>query len=237
MENLRRGAPARVRMASCALVTALLCMAHANGQVSPIPGLAADFAVPVASVQDIRRAGTLIQQYDFSCGSAAVATLLTHHYGQAVTEREVFERMYARGDQKKIQKEGFSLLDMKQYLASRGFEADGFRQPLDKLKEERLPAIALIVDSGYHHFVVIKGLDAERVLVGDPAKGTRSIPRASFEASWPSRLLFVVHNRRELARFDLAADWRAAPRAPTSDSALLRESLMQSLPKHGPGQF
>ena len=91
---------------------------------------AGDLQVPVTSIRQARWAGTLLQQYDFSCGSAAVATLLTHHYGYPISEQAVFEEMYAGGDQPRIQKEGFSLLDMKRVLAAHGFDADGFEQPL-----------------------------------------------------------------------------------------------------------
>ena len=52
--------------------------------------------------------------------------------GRAVGEQEVLREMYAHGDQQKIQKEGFSMLDMKRYLQGLGYEADGFQQPLDK---------------------------------------------------------------------------------------------------------
>ncbi len=221
---------------SLALMPALwagLCAA----QVAHLPNMGGgDYAIPVVSVRQARLMGTLLQQYDFSCGSAAVATLLTHHYGMPITEREVFEHMYATGQQDKIRREGFSLLDMKRFLLSRGFEADGFEQPLDKLAEERVPAIALITENGYHHFVVIKGLANGRVLVGDPASGTRVMPRSTFEANWKNRLLFVVYNRMDKARFNQAADWRAAPPAPRG-SAQVRDSLAHTRPKHGPGQI
>ncbi len=196
-----------------------------------------DYAIPVTSMQQARRTGTLIQQYDFSCGSAAIATLLTHHYGLPVTEQAVFEQMYLHGDQQKIRREGFSLLDMKRYLAGHGLQADGFEQPLDKLAEARVPAIALIVENGYHHFVVVKGLRDDRVLVGDPAQGTRAMPRALFEGLWKNRLLFVVHNRMDIARFNLAADWRVVPRGPLA-AGLAGDGLAHiALPKFGPGDF
>lgn len=194
-------------------------------------------SLPITSLRDGRVATTLIQQYDFSCGSAALATLLTHHYDLPVTEQQVFEYMFATGDQAKIQQEGFSLLDMKRYLAQWGLEGDGFEQDLDKLGEAKTPAIVLINENGYQHFVVIKGLQHDRVLLGDPAKGTRAMTRAQFEAMWPSRLLFVIHNRIGYGKFNLAQDWRAAPRSPLALGAQ-RDSLMGiSLPKHGVGDF
>src|SRR5215470_19450925 len=56
------------------------------------------------------------QRYDFSCGSAALATLLTFHYGRAVSEEQVFDAMWSVGDKANIRAKGFSLLDMKLYL-------------------------------------------------------------------------------------------------------------------------
>jgi predicted double-glycine peptidase len=202
-----------------------------------LPALVSDFAVPVTSWRQTRLAGTLLQQYDFSCGSAAVATLLTHHYGLPATESAVFERMYAQGDQDKIRREGFSMLDLKRALATYGLQADGFEQPLEKLQQAGLPAIVLITENGYQHFVVIKGLSGERVLIGDPAKGTRAMSRRAFDEVWRHRLLLVVHNRLETARFNLAADWAAVPMSPLA-SVVSRESLTGvTLPKHGPGDF
>ena len=196
-----------------------------------------DVVMPVTSIRQSRLADTVLQQYDFSCGSAAVATLLTHHYGLAVSESTVFESMFRQGDQQKIQREGFSLLDMKNFLKSQGFEADGFEQPLEKLLEARVPAIVLVNENGYRHFVVVKGLRDGRVLVGDPANGMRAMPRAGFDAIWQGRLLFVIHNRMEQARFNLAADWRAAPRAPLA-AGVNRDGLAGvTMPARGPGDF
>ena len=53
----------------------------------------------VRSLQEAKFAATIRQQYDFSCGSAALATLLTHHYQFPVSEDAVFDAMFAGGDQ------------------------------------------------------------------------------------------------------------------------------------------
>jgi predicted double-glycine peptidase len=194
------------------------------------------FATRVVSVKEARFTTTVRQQYDFSCGSAAVATLLTHHYGIPVTEREVFAQMFERGDQAKIRKQGFSMLDMKRYLESRGLHADGFEQPLERLEQEGLPAIVLLSERGYKHFVVVKGIARGRVLVGDPAMGTRAISFDRFSHLWVNQLLFVVHNRREEARFNLAGDWHVAPGAPLFQ-AIDRDRLLESLPVRRAGAF
>ncbi|TFW13853.1 C39 family peptidase [Duganella callida] len=195
------------------------------------------YTLPVTSLKEARFLSTVHQQYDYSCGSAALATLLSYHYDRPVSEQQVFADMYAQGDQPKIRREGFSLLDMKRYLARQGFVADGYYQPLDKLAEAAFPAIVRLSDNGYMHFVVIKGLDADRVLIGDPASGTRAMRRAAFEAAWPDRLLFVIHNWPGRPAFNVPADWRLAPRAALSE-AINRASLTDiTLPKNGSGNF
>lgn len=222
------------------IILALLAAAATSvaAQQAYMPSMGGgDYTLPLTSMKQQRTRTTLIQKYDFSCGSAAIATLLTHHYGYPVTEEAVFQGMYSTGDQAKIHREGFSLLDMKRFLAANGFDADGFQLPLDKLNEARVPAIVLINESGYHHFVVVKGVQAERVLLGDPARGTRTMSRKDFEAKWQNNLLFVVHNQMDRAKFNVAAEWKVTPRAPLGEG-IGRGSMMDyTLPKMGPGDF
>ncbi|MGH9962149.1 MAG: C39 family peptidase, partial [Pyrinomonadaceae bacterium] len=153
-----------------------------------------------------------------------------------VTEQHIFKAMYERGDQQNIRREGFSMFDMKSYLEANDFEANGYRAPLEKLSKVGVPAITLIQDNGYNHFVVVKGLRNGDVLVGDPSVGTRAIPRDKFDAMWRNRILFVVTNR-EKALFNIALDWRAQKKAPL-DLGISRDSLVNgTLLRRGPNDF
>jgi hypothetical protein len=229
--------PLAIRTAACLLALA--------GGVACVPAMAMDLATPnggrfalhVTSLKEARYATTVPQRFDFSCGSAATATLLTHQYGTPVSEEEVFAHMYRAGDQARIRIEGFSLLDMRGFLESRGFTADGFELPLDELAKEGLPAIVLLNDRGYRHFVVIKGIENGRILIGDPARGTRAMTRARFEALWDNEVLFVVHNQRGRARFNHPEDWRTAPPAPLRDGVGRRGLYEVVVPKYGPGDI
>jgi predicted double-glycine peptidase len=191
--------------------------------------------VPVKSMRllmlEMRYRSTIPQQYDYSCGAAAISTLLTFHYGRPVVERDIVAYMYARGDQPKILKEGFSLLDMKNFLELLGYSADGFEiEPgqLDQLIAENVPFIALIRDNGYNHFVVVKGANATHLLIGDSAKGGRIVRRAEFEAMWDSRIAFLIHSHQNGVRFNVPSDWNIALRAALGEP-LHRDSLANSL--------
>ena len=196
----------------------------------------ASYSAPVVSMKEQRFQNTLHQQYDFSCGSAALATLLTHHYNFRVSEQDVFREMFVSGDQAKIRKEGFSLLDMKSYLVAHGFDADGYVAELDKLSTAKVPAIVLIKENGYFHFVVVKGLRDGRVLIGDPSTGTRVISRNRFNEIWANNILFVVKNKLEVARFNADRDWQAAPASPIA-AGHHRGTADYNLPKRGPADF
>lgn len=194
--------------------------------------------IPITSLHEARYRSTIKQERDYSCGSATVATLLTYHYQFPVSEHDVFSFMYRNGDQQQIKRAGFSLLDMKYYLEAKGFQADGFRLPLDELAKIGVPAITLINDNGYNHFVVIKGVAARYVLLGDPARGTRAMARSHFEKIW-NGLAFVIRNKRNVgaAHFNRAEEWHVAGRAPLA-TVLPRQgiaSLLLSLP--GPYEF
>lgn len=181
-----------------------------------IPGFSGSVEVAVESFQARRFSSVFRQQYDFSCGSAAIASLLTFHYQFEVSEEDVFSGMFAIADPEKVRREGFSMLDMKRYLALEGYQADGFRLPLEGLRKEvRLPVIALVTLGGYRHFVIIKGISPSDVLVGDPARGMKVYPRSEFEQHWDGTA-FVIRSHLQQGRNSFIADgsWPSVATAP-----------------------
>ena len=167
------------------------------------------------SFQEKKYEATLAQQYDFSCGSAALATLLTYNYDIPVSEQEVFKNMFDNGDKKIIAKSGFSLLDLKNYLTRRGLESNGYRAPLEKLAAVRVPAIVLVNVRGYSHFVVLEGIRDGWVLLSDPANGMRTEPVGEFEKQWTGIFFLIVTNADQAQkRFNQGDRWAAAPLPP-----------------------
>ena len=208
-----------------AIITATLILGTQAAVAGPvtIANPFGSFQVKAESLNELRWENVVRQQYDFSCGSAAVATLLTYHYEQPTSEVAVFESMIQRGDAEKIRTYGFSMLDMKQYLDSKGLNSDGFRVKLDDFIGIGLPAITLINTGGYKHFVVIKGMDDGNVLVGDPAVGTVVVPKEHFETLWTGSVLGAREDML-LAKqyFNNDRDWRVRPESP------LRQGMQRS---------
>lgn len=196
------------------------CTASAGSVWLPGAGFGGVSVPSIQSLKERQFSRTIRQQYDFSCGSAAVATLLTYQYHDPVSEQAVFQAMWKNGNQAKIRRLGFSLLDIKHYLDSHGYVSNGYKVPLSKLRQTRVPAIVLINDHGYNHFVVIKGLRDGRVLVGDPSRGARSVPLGRFRKLMSNPIVFVITSDRDRAVFNGRADWATRPLAPLGLAAM-----------------
>ncbi|MGE3303036.1 MAG: C39 family peptidase [Hyphomonadaceae bacterium] len=231
--NRRR--PRRLGLGGGLLVlAAAICAPLAAGQTMRVSDvMSGSYSGSVMSWRDIPFRTVIRQQFDYSCGSAALATLLRFQYGVHVGESEIFQAMYAAGDQARIREVGFSMLDMKRYLEAQGYAADGLRLNLDRIAAFGQPVIALVSHDNYRHFVVIKGVDGGRVLVGDPTFGLRVFARADFEAIWNGVVLAIRRGPDGAASapiFNLDSDWRPWPQAPMdmaegprSPADLLRE--------------
>jgi predicted double-glycine peptidase len=113
---------------------------------------------------------------------------------------------------------GFSLFDMKQYLERNGFRADGFRMTLDDIEKNRIPAITLLTVGTYKHFVVIKGAQNGRILVGDPALGLKTYGRRDFEKMW-NGIVFLIRDAMpaDKVAFNRTEEWTPWARAPSSE--------------------
>lgn len=222
---------ARMRKLAAAGLLSLPCLLGPTiGQASDLEhGMAGSFNLPVASMKERLSETVTMQQYDFSCGAAVVSTVLTHHYGRPTAEDAVFKSMYESGDQAKIQKEGFSLLDMKNYFERIGMKADGFELTIDEIAKVGVPVIALIDLRGYKHFVLVKGVDGRRVLLGDPALGMTAMERDQFDEI-RKKIVLLVRSEAKTGRkhFNLTKEWGIKPGAPVG-SAAARDAIGPTL--------
>lgn len=166
----------------------------------------------VESYRDLKFQNVVRQEQDFSCGAAALATLLQYYYLDEVSEREILEAMIALGDRDLIRRQGFSMLDMQNYARSRGYQTRGYKIGASVLEQLAIPAITIVNTRGYSHFVVLKGARDGRVYLADPALGHRAMPMDEFVQSWPGAVLFVAAKRSApFAPLDVLEGGRAGP--------------------------
>jgi predicted double-glycine peptidase len=164
----------------------------------------------VKSWKDLRREGVVLQELDYSCGAAAMSTLLSHHFGDPVNEGEVIGFIFIHGQtpeeglKKYFQRQGFSLLDLKRFAEFRGYKVAGYREMdfsdlLEFLEKDRLPVLVPINTFGYSHFVIVRGIEGNRVYLADPAFGKTTMTIARFASVWVDGIGLIV-SRGQLAR-------------------------------------
>jgi uncharacterized protein len=141
----------------------------------------------VQSMRALRDAGVVRQKYDYSCGSAALATLLTYALDDPTDEDAILRVILsplASDELRALQKRGLSLLDLQKIAQGRGHKAQGFRIAADQLSKLSRPLIVFIKPNGYEHFAVFKGLRGDRVHLADPSLGNVRMPLYRFLDMW-----------------------------------------------------
>jgi uncharacterized protein len=144
---------------------------------------------PVRSLLEMRREHVVIQNWDLSCGAAALATLLRYEFGESVTEKDVAHGLmrrseYVENPQLVQVREGFSLLDLKRYVETRGYKGVGFGKLEFQDLIEHAPVMVPVDALGYNHFVIFRGVKGNRVLLADPAWGNRTMTIDKFQRMW-----------------------------------------------------
>jgi hypothetical protein len=143
-------------------------------------------------MRDIRYSHIVSQQFDYSCGAAALATLLKYGYGIDIPETELIRRMMVFSSPDIVVKNGFSMLDMKKFVETIGLRGRGFRVNTDALYHLQVPVMVLMNIDGYEHFVIVKHAESGRVFIADPALGNRILLEEDFSKTWNGLVFAVV---------------------------------------------
>lgn len=144
-------------------------------------------------VSELKFQNIVRQAYDYSCGSAALTTLLNKHFDHGFNERQVMEGLLRFGETEKIvERRGFSLLDMKRLATALGYNSGGFKASFEDLAKLEHPAVVPIHYAGFKHFVVFKKFENGHVFVADPAMGNMSFTQERFSQIWTDNVLFLV---------------------------------------------
>lgn len=178
-----------------ALLAALIGLASvveaAQMPIAALPGGTVVYK-PVQSMRERRFADLVQQKTDFSCGAAALATVLKQAYWLDVDEAHIIEGMLANSDQELVKTQGFSMLDMKRYIESIGMRARGYRIAPENLSSVSIPVVVLMDIRGYKHFVVLQRTEKDWVYVGDPVLGHKRYAFDDFIKGWNGIIFAVI---------------------------------------------
>lgn len=141
----------------------------------------------VRSWKQIREQNIVMQQHDYSCGAAALATLVRYYWGDPLTEKIVLVAILSKmkeEDVKDRMENGLSITDLRKAAEELGYFAELGSGTMAQMKEAKAPAIVRIIDDEFEHFVVFRGVVGDRVLLADPIRGNLRMPVSKFMCQW-----------------------------------------------------
>lgn len=156
-------------------------------------------ALPIRSWKTLRDARIVKQNFDFSCGSSSIATILNQFYGQHVSEEAVLDAI-DKGDLRA------TFEDMARALPQFGFRAVGYAASFEQLTKLKIPVIVYLKYRKDDHFSVLRGISGDTVWLADSSVGNRYLNRYQFRAMWETRdtaalkgkILVILPNRPEI---------------------------------------
>lgn len=166
----------------------------------------------VRSMNELRFDNMVQQTKDYSCGAAALATILSYYFAVETSEEQILGTILKNADQEtaaRIRQEGVTLLDLKRYADGLGYEGAGYKIQVQDLQALDRPAIALIDTKGYHHFIVIKGAVGDRVYLADPAQGNQVKSLDEFQEIWNGIILVFKNPGARIEQHALAVNTRS----------------------------
>lgn len=161
----------------------------------PIWDQTRQFSVYVRNAKEIRTAGVILQQRDFSCGAAALATVLNKFWGEKTDETALLIAIATTLSKAELEeriKNGLTLTDLKRVCDRFGYTTVLGKLTVDKLADIKVPLIVGITVNDYDHFVVVRGADAKFVYLADPAVGRMRVPIEEFAQQWQKNAVLVV---------------------------------------------
>lgn len=138
----------------------------------------------VTSFAKLKAQNTVLQNYEESCGAAALATLMGL-FGVQKSEKEVLERV-SKTDM-------LSFSELSDAAKVFGFRAQGYKIDKSSFEKLTLPIIAKIErEKDYPHFVVALNHDGDFVSVLDPNFGRYILSKNEFYDLWQGYILIAL---------------------------------------------
>lgn len=170
----------------------LLLLAAAAGGCSISGG--SSYQRHVNSWKEVKEKNVVIQASDYTCGPAALATLMRYYFGDDVSEQKVFEEAQKKLSPDEIldrRRDGFTMEDLRRTAVQLGYDSDYYNGPMKDLIGLPFPMVVHVVRDELKHFVVFRGATADRVYLADPSHGNIRIPAGEFAEEWTGNALYL----------------------------------------------
>lgn len=148
----------------------------------------------VSSIKTLNQEAVTMQNLDYSCGSAALATLMKYYFNDDVTEMTLLEEvktLFSQKDFSVIEENGLSFKELEQIAAARGYQFASVQLQPTALAKLSGPILVYVEPNNYRHFAILRGTVNGRVYLADPSRGNISMPIEEFSQEWSGKSLIL----------------------------------------------
>ncbi len=147
------------------------------------------------SWREIRIQNIVMQGADYSCGAAALATILRYYWQDNITEEKVLHTInefLTIAELKDRMENGLSMEDLRRAAVDMDYLSEVGTITFHELTQSKVPLLVGISADGYDHFVVVRGVFQNRVYLADPIRGNIRVPVNLFVTQWQKNAVLVV---------------------------------------------
>ena len=172
---------------------------------APVRGIERTFQSYTPSWQELKFHQIVPQELDYSCGAACICSVFEHYWGIPCNEeflvRLLLEEILKTKEKAKDRIEnGFTVGDLESVINYIGKEDPDIsckayvrKVKLEDLRKAKVPLIVGIDLNGFEHFVFIKKIVDDNVLLGDPIRGNQWISIDKFAEIWQKEIVLAIN--------------------------------------------
>jgi len=177
----------------CALA---LCAPARAGERAPIRDPQRIIYEHVWSYKELAQRQIVMQEQDYSCGAAVLATVIRYYWGDPAEEGHFLDLMpklkLTEAQLKDRIENGLTLTDLRDLANLAGYQASMGKVKLDELRQSRVPVIVGITVNEHEHFVVFRGTDNRYAYLADPIRGNVRTTISEFLRQWQKNAILVI---------------------------------------------
>jgi predicted double-glycine peptidase len=198
MFSARRPSMQRHRYQLILLVTCLFvpCAFTCAGERAPVRDPRRIIYDHVWSYKELAQRQIVMQQQDYSCGAAVLATVIRYYWGDPAQEGHFLDMMpklkLTEAQLKDRIENGLTLTDLRDLANLAGYQASMGKVKLDELRQSRVPVIVGITVNEHDHFVVFRGVDDKFAYLADPIRGNVRTTIPEFQRQWQKNAILVI---------------------------------------------
>lgn len=169
--------------------------AVAQQLTAPIRDMNQIFQKRPRSWREIKVQNVVMQGADYSCGAAALATVLRYFWQDNVGETKILDTIMdflTKAEIKDRMDNGLSIDDLRRAAVELNYLAEVGTITFAELTQSKVPLLVAINANGYDHFVVVRGVFGNNVYLADPMRGNIRVRTNVFASQWTKNAVLVV---------------------------------------------